>query len=97
MFDPSKRKGASMKLQGAVIKEQGITFAVVIVKKSVIDDRTKADQAILSFTPVFPGLPVVLMAQNSSGRPTYYGRPDLSKFLANIPMAAIPWKEYEIH
>ena len=35
-----------MTFQGAVIREQGITFAVVIVKKHVIDSGDEAGQAI---------------------------------------------------
>jgi hypothetical protein len=33
-----------MKFQGAVIKEQGVTFAVVVVKMSVIDNRIEANK-----------------------------------------------------
>lgn len=86
-----------MKFQGAVIKEQNVTFAVVIVKKQVLDNHTDADAAIRSFGRVFPGIPVVLMAQNMRGTPSYYGRRDISKFLANVPLHAIPWKEYTLN
>jgi hypothetical protein len=34
-----------MTLQGAVIREQGVTFAVVIVKMHVIDSSTEAGQS----------------------------------------------------
>jgi len=83
-----------MKFQGAVIKEQAVTFAIVIVKKSIIDNRLEGNRVIQSFQPVFPGLPIVLMAQDHRGRPTYYGRRDISRFLASIPLGAIPWREY---
>ena len=85
-----------MRFQGAVIKEQGVTFAVVIVKKYVIDNKFEADRAALGFQPVFPGIPVVLMAQDSKGVPTYYGRPDIAKFMVNVPLSAVPWREYTI-
>jgi hypothetical protein len=85
-----------MKIQGAVIKEQGVTFAIVIVKKTVIDSRTEANNAIVAFRPIFPGIPLVLMAQDHRGVPTYYGRQDIAKFMANVPMHVIPWKEYTI-
>jgi hypothetical protein len=85
-----------MTFQGSVIKEQGVTFAIVIVKKYVVDNHFEADKAIISFRPIFPGIPIILMAQDHSGIPTYYGRPDIVKFLANIPMESIPWKEYTI-
>ena len=86
-----------MRFQGAVIKEQGVTFAVVIVKKSVIDNRLEANRTIQAFQPVFPGLPIVLMAQDHRGRPSYYGRKDISRFLADIPLHAIPWREYTVN
>ena len=42
-------------------------------------------------------VPVVLMAQDSRGRATYYGRPDIAKFMASVPLHAIPWREYTIN
>jgi len=48
-----------MKFQGSVIKEQGITFAIVIVKKHVVDNRSTAEDAIRTFQPVFPRIPIV--------------------------------------
>jgi hypothetical protein len=85
-----------MRIQGAVIREQGQTFAVVVVKPHVIHSSSEAADAIRSFTPVFR-VPVVLMAQDNRGRPTYYGRPDIARFMASVPMHAIPWREYTIN
>ena len=42
-----------MQFEGAVIREQGITFAVVIVRKAVIDFRQQADRAIRTFSGAF--------------------------------------------
>lgn len=86
-----------MRVQGAVIREQGQTFAVVVVKPHVIQNRSEADRAIRGFMPVFGGVPVVLMAQDGRGRPTYFGRSDLSRFMASVPLQAIPWREYSIN
>jgi hypothetical protein len=85
-----------MTFQGAVIKEQGVTFAIVIVKASVISNQIEANKTIMGFQQYFPGLPVILMAQDHDGVPTYYGRKDISKFLASVPIQAIPWKEYSV-
>lgn len=85
-----------MKFQGALIKEQGIRFGVVIVKKSVYDNPFERDKAARSFQPLFPGVPLVLMAQDSSGTPHYYGRRDIVQFLSNVPLNAIPWSEYTV-
>ena len=42
-------------------------------------------------------MPVVLMAQSSDGCPKYYGRKDIARFLANVPLRAIPWRHYTIN
>lgn len=86
-----------MQIEGAVIREQGLTFAVVVVKREVLDSQSRAQDAIRGFMPAFPGMPVVLMAQDHRGVPTYYGRQDISRFMASVPMRAIPWRRYEIH
>jgi hypothetical protein len=85
-----------MRFQGAVIREQGVTFAVVIVKGHVLNNSFEADRTITAFQPVFPGLPVVLMAQDHQGVPSYYGRQDISRFLASVPFECVPWKEYTL-
>jgi hypothetical protein len=85
-----------MRFQGAVINEQGVTFAIIIVKHHIIDNRSASSEAAASFAPVFPGMPIILMAQDSRGVPTYFGRQDIVAFLAHIPMSAIPWKEYTL-
>ena len=85
-----------MTIQGAVIEEQGVTFAIVVVKKHVVDNKFSADEAISNFSPLFPGLPLALAAQDHRGHFTYYGRQDISKFLASIDARRIPWKEYTV-
>ena len=85
-----------MKFQGALIKEQGVTFGIVIVKPHVIQVSSEAIQTQREFAPAFPGVPIILMAQDSQGTPTYYGRRDIVGFLANTPVSAIPWKEYTV-
>jgi|HubBroStandDraft_5_1064220.scaffolds.fasta_scaffold353249_3 hypothetical protein len=87
---------ASMQIQGAVIKEQGVTFAVVVVKPHVVQNAEEARGTIADFTPVFR-VPVVLMAPDPRGRPTYFGRPDIARFMANVPVRAIPWRTYTIN
>lgn len=82
------------KFQGAVIKEQGVTFAIVIVKPSVLQFPSEREKAARSFSPYFPGVPIILMAQNNRGIPTYSGRRDIVNFLANLYISQIPWKEY---
>lgn len=83
-----------MQFDGVLLKEQGVTFAIVIVKPHVLNSSTECENARRSFTPVFPGVPIILMAQNSRGVPTYQGRPDIVNFLAKVSPSRIPWKRY---
>ncbi len=83
-----------MKIQGAVIKEQGVSFAVIIVKQFVIQSQIEFQKSARSFSSCFPGMPIVLMAQDCRGIPTYRGRKDIVNFLSNIHVSRIPWKEY---
>ena len=91
----SPREDSAMQVDGAVIREQGVTFAVVVVKRSIVQSSTQSASTIRQYSSqLFDGLPVVLMAQDSQGVPTYRGRRDLVNFLANCPIGAIPWKRY---
>lgn len=85
-----------MQIEGAVVREQGVVFAVVVVKSYVLTDRQAAAHAVATFSPVFGGVPVVLMAQDPRGRATYLGRPDLVRFLQGVPLSAVPWRRYTV-
>jgi len=83
-----------MQVQGAIVKEQGVKFAIVVVKRHVVQNSLQAIKAIRSFDALFLGMPIVLMAQDNRGTPTYYGRRDIVRFLSSVPISAIPWKKY---
>lgn len=83
-----------MQVEGAVIREQGVTFAVVVVKSYITSNRMEAADTISGLAPLFPGMPIVLMSQDSRGTPTYFGRPDIARFMASVPLRAIQWKRY---
>ncbi|HWO83270.1 MAG TPA: hypothetical protein VNM38_05705 [Solirubrobacterales bacterium] len=81
---------------GAVINQHGVEFAIAVVRRSVFDTPGARDQAIVEFSATFGNLPTVLMAQDSQGVPSYYGRPDIVDFLASVPMEAVPWQRYTL-
>ena len=83
-----------MRVRGAIIKEQGVKFVVVLVKKHIVDDKFNAEKAIRYFSPRFSRVPIILAAQDHRGQFTYCGRKDISKFLASIHPSRIPWREY---
>jgi len=84
-----------MKMQGAVIKEQGVTFAIALVKASSVQTTSDAQTTRRAFQPYFPGIELVLASQER-GTFKYSGRPDIVKFLASISPSRIPWREYSV-
>ena len=79
-----------MQIEGAVLHEQGVNFAVVVVKRHVVDNRTEAQSAIRSFGSIFQGMPILPMAQDSSGCPTYFGRTDIARFMSHVSPSRVP-------
>lgn len=82
-----------IKLEGAVIKEQGVIFAIVAVKSHVFNSIHSLNEAAAALSHFFPGMPIILIRSTSRG-PEYYGRTDIVKFLSNTDPSRIPWKEY---
>jgi hypothetical protein len=83
-----------MQIEGAILKEQGQTFAIVTVKPHVLNSNQNCQEARNGFKKYFPGMPIILMAQDHHGTPTYQGRKDIVAFLANLHFSQIPWKKY---
>ena len=84
-----------MKIDGAIVKEQGVTFSIIVVKPHVLQDRSEQDKMRQSLKHIFPS-PIILMSQDHRGVPTYQGRKDIVKFLSGIHPSRIPWKTYTI-
>ncbi len=64
------------RFQGAIIQEQGVTFAVVAVNRQLLDNRNEAVGTVALLRIVSAGLPVVLVAQDSRGKRSCFGRAD---------------------
>ena len=73
-----------------------MTFGIVIVKPRVLDNPSEAATMRAFGVRAFGPVPIVLMAQNARGIPTYSGRRDIVNFLAKVPLQAIPWREYTL-
>jgi hypothetical protein len=86
-----------MRFEGAVIKEQGQTFGLVVVRPNVLNGPSEVQEMRRFGASAFGPMPIVLVALNSQGVPTYYGRRDIVQFLSNVPMEAIPWQQYTIN
>jgi hypothetical protein len=84
-----------MQVDAALVKERGVTFAVVVVKSYVLTSQRR-DQIAARYADHWSGVPVVLMAQDTRGVPKYYGRHDIVDFLASIPVRALPWRKWSL-
>lgn len=91
----ARKREKAMTIDGAIIKEHGVTFGLVVVRSHALESSTTRDDLILQASQAFGGIPTILMAQ-SGGQTRYYGRPDLVRFMRTVPLANIPWKRYRL-
>lgn len=87
--------GESFEFRGALIREQGVTFAVVEVSPEVLrgGDRRVAEERA-RYQPVFKDVPIILAARGPDRRALFSGRPDIVRFLSSTGWSRIPWKRY---
>lgn len=85
-----------MHFDGALVKEQGVTFGIVIVKSHVLNIPGERDEMVSVGHAVFGPVPIVLMKQDRRGTPTYWGRDDIVRCLARVDPRRIPWKRYTL-
>lgn len=85
-----------MKFQGALIKEQGVTFGIIVVKLSALQSPTTREQIQSFGHRIFGAVPIVLAAEVSRGTVKYWGRKDIVAFLSKVPASLIPWKQYTV-
>jgi hypothetical protein len=86
-----------MDVVGSVMTEQGVTFAVVQVQGYKVETPQEAEETIQAYAPLFPGLPVVVMAVGAGERPTtYWGRDDLATFMAGVHPSTLDWRCYSV-
>jgi hypothetical protein len=94
-------KRVFVQLEGAHLKERAkqggwIEWWVVIVQRSVLSSQNRCEQTRAALEDQL-GQPVVLMAQDARGRPTYWGRPDLVDYMAAQVLEAIPWQRFTLN
>lgn len=78
--------------QVALVREQGVEFAVVAVKDSVINNHTERNQLIAWWQGEL-SRPVVLLGAR---RHEVCGRRDLAQFVANIGPSRLPWRRMRV-
>lgn len=73
----------------AIVREQGSTFAVVMVKDHIVTNSRSAASMIEELQPIY-GCTVILMGE--SNRRTH-GRQDIVRFLQRVHPSQLPWRE----
>lgn len=86
-----------MVIHGAVIIEQGVTFAIISVKPSVTQYTARITAFRQELAGFFPNMPIILMSQDQNRQAHYFGRKDIVDFLKTIRLDQIPWKTYHIY
>ena len=86
----------SYQIEGAVVKEQGVKFAIVAVKHNVAQDSSENQEAVNAYRHIFPDMPIILLGRDSQGKSAYYGAEELVNFLVNVDPQRIPWRQYII-
>ena len=90
-FGPNKENDMSS-CGVALIREQGVEFAVVCVNDALIENQMERDEAIAAWSRDL-GRPSVLMG---SYKHRVYGRTDLVNFLSHVHPARLPWRRMTI-
>jgi hypothetical protein len=87
-----------MTFTGALVNVRRMKFGLVQVEKAVADNPAEADKIIAAFKPVFPNLPVAVIALDSEGFSLgQQGPADVVEFLGSVDLTRVGWKKYNVN
>ncbi len=81
-------------MTAALVRKQGVTFAVALAKDHVISNPTKASQLIATVMQIVGCSLVVLMGERS--RKLRGNRRDVVDFVASVHPSRLPWRKYTL-
>ena len=81
-------------LTGAVIREQGVTFAVALMKDHVLNSQSVSREQIQAVSHAL-GCPLVVLMGERNGK-LRGNRQDLVNFVSKLHRSQIPWKKYSV-
>lgn len=81
-------------MTAALVREQGVTFAVAIVKNHVLSSSATADQTIRAVSHAL-GCPLVVL-MGESNRRLRGNRQDVVNFVSRIDPSRLPWRKWTI-
>ena len=82
-----------MTITAALTHEQGQDFVILLVKDRVINDAN-GRQDLLDFAAQNFGVRAALMGESKCGT---YGPPDIVRWLKNVYIEQLPWREYSFN
>lgn len=83
------------KVTAALVREQGVNFAVVLIRRTALQQSMSARADLVAgLSTIFRDNHVILCALDPAGRPEYWGRRDIVRFLSNISFEKLPWAQY---
>ncbi|WP_407310674.1 hypothetical protein [Desulfosporosinus sp. SB140] len=86
----------SYQIEGAIVNDQGVKYAIVVVKHDVVQQINKNEEALAAYRHIFPDMPIILLGKDWQGNSTYYGPKDIVNFLSTVDPQRIPWRRYII-
>jgi hypothetical protein len=76
----------------ALVREQGVEFAVVSVGDNVVENSSQRDSVIRAWVREL-GRPVVLIGAR---RHRLFGRTDIVRFMSNVHPSQLPWRRITV-
>jgi hypothetical protein len=87
-----------MTFTGALVNVRRMKFGLVQAEKHVVDTPAEADKIIAAFKPVFPNLPVAMIALDADGFPLgQHGPAEVLDFLGSVDLTRVAWKKYNVN
>jgi hypothetical protein len=82
-----------MTITAALTHEQGQDFVILLVKDRVISDANDRED-LLDFAAQNFGVRAALLGEQRFGT---YGPPDIVRWLKNVYVEQLPWREYSFN
>ena len=81
-------------LTAALVREQGVTFAVALVKNHVVQSQQQSSETIQAVSMAL-GCPLVVLMGESNKR-LRGNRNDVVKFVSRLHPSQLPWKKWTV-
>ena len=85
-----------MKFTGALVKIDDMVVAVAVDSEDFLKlEQAEKMQKMRQYQSAFPKTPFVMLLEMANGEYEYFGRPDLTARLKEVPLNYITFKPYQ--